>query len=253
MINIFYLLIVSFVIQIIFFIPAFKYKTDKLTDLTYGLTFILLSLTALLLNSISTFKIILFIMITGWALRLAIFLFIRVNKLKKDSRFDGMRENFRRFSKFWFFQGLTVWIILIPSFFFFNSNTNISTISIIGLLIFVVGLLIESIADAQKYKFKNNPKNTGRFIDTGIWKYSRHPNYFGEMLTWIGIYFFTFSSLNLTSKLIGLISPIYIIFILLFISGIPMLEKSYNKRYKGDKKYEEYKRKTSILIPWPKK
>ena len=111
--------------------------------------------------------------------------------------------------------------------------------------------MIETIADHQKFVFKN--KNPKKFIKSGLWKYSRYPNYFGEMLLWWGLFIMITPYLGGIS-LLTIIGPIFITFILLFVSGIPMLEKSYNQKYGKDKEYQEYKRSTSKLIPWfPKK
>ncbi len=250
MLEIAYYLIAALGINIIMFIPGYLFKTDKLTDLSYSLTFIALISISALLNEFSKTKIILLSMILIWALRLGIFLFIRIQKMKYDKRFDGIRESFLKFLKFWTLQGLAVWVILLPALFFMLGNPN--KIFWAGLIIWATGLILESIADLQKYKFNQNNKDA--FINTGLWKYSRHPNYFGEILCWIGIYTFTFTSLNLTQKLIGLASPLFIMFLLLFITGLPPLEKAADAKWGKQKTYKEYKRKTSILIPWiPKK
>jgi steroid 5-alpha reductase family enzyme len=251
MLNIFYYLLIALGINILMFIPAFKFKTDKLTDLSYSLTFIVLIILTLLLSQFSNYKLILTLMVIAWGLRLGIFLFIRIRKMKRDKRFDGMRESFFRFLKFWVLQGLAVWVILIPALFFINSEIN--KIIWVGVFIWILGLIIESTADFQKYQFKQNKKNKDKFIQTGIWKYSRHPNYFGEILCWIGIYVFVFSSLTLSQKIIGLASPLFIIILLLFVTGLPMLEKYADKKWGKKKDYQEYKRKTSILIPWIQK
>ena len=248
MLNIFHYLIIALGINILMFIPAFKFKTDKLTDLSYSLTFIILIILALILSNITTTKIILSLMVLAWGLRLGIFLFIRIRKMKKDKRFDGMRESFFRFLKFWVLQGLAVWVILIPAFFFINSD--IIKISWIGFIIWALGLIIESTADFQKYSFKQDKKNKDKFIQTGLWKYSRHPNYFGEILCWVGIYIFVFNSLTMLQKIIALVSPLFIIILLLFVTGLPMLEKYANKKWGKQKDYQEYRRRTSILIPW---
>ncbi|MGY4884430.1 MAG: DUF1295 domain-containing protein [Nanobdellota archaeon] len=235
--------------NLIMFLFAYRLKTDKLTDLSYAITFILLITISFLSSEYSSFKLILFFMILFWALRLGIFLFIRINKIKKDKRFDGIRENFFRFFLFWIFQGLTVWIILLPSIMLSNPDNLLGCSSWIGFSIWFIGLTIETFSDLQKYEFnKNNPEK--KWVSIGLWKYSRHPNYFGEILCWIGIYLFTFTHLTLVERLFGLNSPILIIILLLFITGIPKLEKYADKKWGKLKEYKEYKRKTSILIPW---
>lgn len=246
--NIFHYLLIALGINIVMFIPAFKFKTDKLTDLSYSLTFIILITLTLILSNFTLSKLILTLMIIVWGLRLGIFLFIRIRKMKKDKRFDGMRESFLRFLKFWVLQGLAVWVILIPSLFFIDSKIN--EIVWIGFIVWFLGLIIESIADVQKYIFKQDKKNKDKFIQTGLWRYSRHPNYFGEILCWVGIYIFVFNSLTMLQEIIALVSPLFIIILLLFVTGLPMLEKYSNKKWGKQKDYQEYKRKTSILIPW---
>lgn len=227
--------------NILMFIPAFLFKTDKLTDLSYSLTFIGLIIYIFLSKPYSVGSLLLLFMVLIWALRLGSFLFIRIHKQKKDDRFDIMRNSFFKFLGFWLLQGFTVWVVLIPATLFNNKYYSI------GLIIWLLGLIIESFADAQKFSFKKNPKNNGKFIQIGLWKYSRHPNYFGEILCWIGVYIFT------GVWLWGLISPLYIFVLLIFVSGIPLLEKKADKTWGKNKSYKKYKKETSILIPWVKK
>lgn len=254
MLNLIHYLIIALGFNLLIFLFAYKLKTDKLTDLSYALTFIFLAAISFFTNDYSELKLILLSMLFFWALRLGMFLFIRIKRIKKDRRFDGIRENFFKFLGFWFLQGITVWIILLPSLMFFTSETSISFISWLGFGIWFTGLLIETSSDLQKYQFNKNPKNKDKWISAGLWKYSRHPNYFGEILCWIGIYLFTFSSLSVMQRIFSLNSPIFIAILLIFISGLPKLEKYAEKKWGRLKEYKEYKRRTSILIPWfPKK
>jgi len=238
-----------------FFAFAAILKTDKFTDFTYGLSFIILALVLLINNgTFFGFQIILAIMVSLWGIRLVSYLLVRILKIKKDSRFDGIRENFFSFLKFWLLQGFSVWAIMLPSIFLFTQKDMFSFNSTmyLGVAIWIIGLLIESIADQQKFVFKNNPKNEGLWIETGIWKYSRHPNYFGEMLTWWGIFVYAIPQLSGLSWL-TIVGPLFITSLLLFVSGIPLLEKKYNEKYKNNQKYQEYKKRTSLLIPLPNK
>jgi steroid 5-alpha reductase family enzyme len=249
--NIFRTLITSFAIQLIFFVVAVSYQTDKITDLAYGLTFVILALLLLFVNvSPSIPHYLLVIMVTIWGLRLAGFLFLRILKTGKDKRFDGIREHFLKFAGFWFFQALAIWIIMLPVTFVLSSKHTFGFIYsvIAGTAIWFLGFAIEAIADFQKFKFKN--KGNDGFIHTGLWKYSRHPNYFGEILIWWGIFLFAIPYLKGIGWL-SLIGPLFITYLLLKVTGIPPLEKAYNERYKNDKKYKEYKAKTSLLIPLP--
>ena len=239
---------ISFLIQIFFFIFAASYKSDKVTDLSYGLSFIILALYSIFTRG--TFyltQIIITVMILVWGLRLAGYLFIRILKIKRDKRFDGIRENFVKFASFWIIQALSVWIIMLPATFVLNSaDLPLTTLSYIGISVWTIGFLIETIADHQKFTFKN--KNKG-FINTGLWKFSRHPNYFGEITLWWGLFMVIIPYLSGLYWL-TILGPLFITFILLFVSGIPILEKRYNKKYGHLTEYQEYKKKTSILIPW---
>lgn len=240
-------LLVSLIIQILFFIPAFFKKTDVFTDFSYSLTFIILIIFSIF-NNYNLVNLILFLMIFIWSTRLGIYLGYRISKIGRDSRFDNIRNNFFKFLGFWVLQGISVFVILLNSFFVFkNQVTTFNFWSILGIMIWSLGFLIESISDNQKFKFKL--KNKNKWTDVGLWKYSRHPNYFGEMLCWWGIFIFSLFYLNLTNSLISLISPLYITILLLFFSGVPLIEKKYDEKFKDNKEYLKYKKKTNLLIP----
>jgi len=244
-------LLISCIIQTLFFILAAILKTDKFTDLTYGLTFILLSIFSILISgNFTKYKIILLFIIVIWAVRLITYLFKRILIMKKDKRFDGVRENFLKFAQFWFFQAISVWIILLPSIIILTSGNiiELTYMSLLGIIYWLIGMIFETIADIQKFCFKLNPKNKDKWISSGFWKYSRHPNYFGEILCWFGIFVYIFPNLK-GIQIFSIISPLYITILLLFVSGIPILEKSYNERFKNNKEYQKYKKETSILIP----
>lgn len=245
-------LILSFAINMFFFIFAMTFRTDKVTDFTYSLSFVLITVLLLVMNSaFAPGQIILAVLIVIWGLRLGTYLFLRILKIGKDDRFDDKRNNFIRFFGFWILQASTVWIVLIPASIFLSSVKNpfITPLYITGLVIWAIGFLFEFISDAQKYSFKNNPDNRGKWIQSGLWKISRHPNYFGETVLWWGIFIMVISSLSI-SYLWILVGPIFITLLLLFVSGIPLLEKSAERKYGENEEYREYKRKTSIFIPW---
>lgn len=248
-------LIISFAIQIVFFILAATFKTDKVTDLSYGLTFILLAILLLFTNQ--TFfasQIIIVLLISAWGIRLAGYLFIRILNIGKDSRFDGIRENVLKFAGFWTLQAFSVWIILLPSTVALSSATDqgVTVLTVIGTLVCGIGLVIETIADYQKYVFKNKPTNRDKWIQSGLWRYSRHPNYFGEMLVWWGL--FIIASSYLSGMLwLTILAPIYLTILLLFISGVPTIEKKYDHKYKDNQDYQRYKNSTNLIVPLPPK
>jgi steroid 5-alpha reductase family enzyme len=237
------------------FIPAFIFKTDKLTDISYGIGFIATAIFAYSQGFPNVLGVFLLFMVIMWGVRISMFLFIKINLLKRDIRFDGIRENFFSFLRFWILQGLTIWIILTPAIIFFgtkNIDYNRWIFFILGIIVWFKGFVIETIADYQKSRFKTlNSKKTA-FVNIGLWKYSRHPNYLGEMLCWIGVFLFAIPAMNGLSYL-SVIGPLWIIFLLLFVTGIPTLEKQYDVRYKNNKEYQEYKRNTSVLLILPKK
>jgi len=242
-------LAVSLGINLSMFLVAFWRKSDKLTDISYAVTFATIAIWSFVTSSREWYHTLLMALVVVWATRLGGFLLYRVIKKGKDARFDGMRESFTKFGKFWLGQAITVWVMMIPSIFAFNANPSRNWIVPIGVAVWAIGLICETIADLQKMAFSNNPANKDKWIDTGIWHYSRHPNYFGEILVWIGIYLYTLASLPLLPAIIGLVSPAFIIILLLFISGIPILEKSADKKWGKEPKYQAYKKRTSLLIP----
>jgi len=242
-------------IQLFFFALAYLLKTDKFTDITYSATFVIVVIYKLLTVSSVTFpQIVLTVLITLWGIRLGAYLFTRISKIKKDNRFDDIRGNFFKFLGFWLLQALTIWIVLIPAILFLSQITDpkFYTISIVSIPIFLLALSIETIADWQKFIFKLDPKNKGKWIDTGIWHYSRHPNYFGEILVWWSLFIYITPYIS-GLQYLSIIGPLFISFMLLFVSGIPLLEKKNDQRYKDNSAYQKYKNSTSLLIPLPKK
>ncbi len=246
---IFYFFLVSLIVQVIFFIPAFFLKSDKLTDFSYALTFIILAFLAFLLSQDTWSQRVLLVMIIVWAIRLGTYLVVRIRSIGKDKRFDNVRENYFKFLIFWVVQGVVAPLVLVPAFLFFLYSQGERGL-LGGIFIWLVGLLIETLADIQKYTFYKDSKNETSFLATGLWKYSRHPNYLGEILCWIGVYVFTFTGLVGGNRLIGIIGPATIIILILFFSGIPPLEKSADKKWGKNSQYLAYKRRTALLIPF---
>lgn len=252
--NIFFGFVLSMVIQFIFFVYAFTRKTDKVTDFSYGFSFILITLIYLATSNVGENQLLVSLLVSIWGIRIVTYLVRRIHKTKKDDRFDTMRNNFISFGSFWLLQGISVWIILIPilTVLIARQSIPLSMYSFIGCCIWFFGFCIETIADAQKYAFKSFAENKNRWISTGLWKYSRHPNYFGEILCWWGIFVIAMPFLSGWNYL-TIIGPLYITFLLLFVSGIPILEKRSDEKYQGNIQYSEYKKKTSLLIPLPPK
>lgn len=248
------LLGISLLINVAMFIVAYKQQTDKLTDISYAVSFIALAIYGLATQGSSDLKLILVAMVTLWGLRLGSYLLIRIRKIGRDKRFDGIRNDFLKFGKFWIGQGLAVWIILLPVLLVeLNDEPLIEMASLFGIIVWGAGLIIETVADQQKFAFINKPANKGKWIDSGIWRYSRHPNYLGEILVWLGVYITALPALTAAQAGIGILSPLFIMALLLFVSGIPPLEKQADERWGDNPKYHDYKARTSLLLLWPPK
>lgn len=241
----------AFLINWLVFIPAFSMQTEKFYDLTGSLTYISVTITALYLsNNFNPRSFLLAGLVIIWAIRLGTFLFSRINKAGKDDRFDKIKPNFFSFLNAWTLQALWVVFTAAPAFIAITSTTqkDIGIISIIGLVVWGLGFSIEVIADQQKSRFRKNPSNKDRFITTGLWSRSRHPNYFGEIVLWIGITIIALPVLQ-DWQFVGLISPIFVTLLLTKVSGVPMLEAKANKKWGGQEDYEKYKAQTPVLIP----
>jgi steroid 5-alpha reductase family enzyme len=250
-------LLIAIVIQLLFFLYAGIKKSDKVTDLSYSISFLLLILLNILrTDNVNGYKIVNAILVFIWGLRLGLYLFSRILKMKKDPRFDGIRENFFKFLGFWLFQGLSVFAILVPSIILINlpiiEFRNVSSpLFVLGVFVWIFGFGVEVLSDFQKSRFYKNPENKDKWIQTGIWRYSRHPNYFGEMVLWWGV-FLLLVAVD-TKYYYAISGPIYISILLLYISGIPPLEKYLDTKFGDDPNYLEYKKKTSIFVPLPTK
>ena len=243
----------AFLVQWIVFIIAFLKKSEKFFDLTGSLTYIsITTMAVLLIPTIDKRSVLLLVLVVVWATRLGTFLFARVQKQGKDDRFDEIKVSFSRFLLTWTLQGVWVTVTAAAAFAAITSTTQLDLgwFALVGFLIWVFGFFFELIADVQKSVFKANSDNDGDFIHNGLWAWSRHPNYFGEIVLWVGVAIIAFPVLKGWS-LVTLISPVWVILQLTLISGIPMLEKKADKKWGGQPDYENYKKNTPVLIPRP--
>lgn len=244
------LILLIFCIQWISFIPAFIFQTEKFYDLTGSITYLTTVFTALYITdsgNISDYVIVSCVAI--WAIRLGSFLFMRIHKAGEDRRFRDIKPNFTRFFMTWTLQGMWVSMCLLCVLTALSSYSGIivNNIFYIGLMIFISGFIIEVLADHQKTVFRKDINNKDKFITTGLWAYSRHPNYFGEILLWLGIAVMSFSSLE-GFQYFTLISPIFVYILLVYISGIRMLENQANKKWGHLDSYKEYLKNTPRLF-----
>tara|TARA_B100000497_G_scaffold126617_1_gene165952 strand:+ start:2505 stop:3287 length:783 start_codon:yes stop_codon:yes gene_type:complete len=239
------------------FIFAFRNQTDKLTDITYAITFALLAgffwYSADGAND--AYKLSLMFMVVIWAIRLGSYLLFRVMIKGKDDRFDEWRNDIKRYLRFWVLQGCSVWILSIPFIIGLTKSTEEieliqnNKIVMFGMALWMVGFFIEAMADRQKFKFRLNPANDGKFMNKGLFSIVRFPNYTGEILVWLGI-FLTVVPLLKGLEWLSIISPIWIAFLLIGLSGIPFLERSNKKRYGDQKEFQDYKQNTKRLLPY---
>ena len=247
--------ILIFIIQWFVFIPSFINRTEHFFDLTGSLTFISTVLfTLMVIPEIYLRDVVIALLVIIWAVRLGSFLFLRVRKDGGDGRFDIMKTKFWWFLMTWNIQGMWVFLSLAAGLAAMTSNQKLEAdiYLFIGLVIWIIGFAIEVIADNQKSKFRSNSENKDKFISTGIWSWSRHPNYFGEILLWIGITIIALPVLQ-GWQFITLISPIFIIFLLTQVSGVRLLELRGKKKWGDDEEYQRYIQSTSVLIPLPPK
>lgn len=248
----------SLLVQAVFFAFAATLRTDKVTDLSYGLTFVLLA-GVLLAGSpgagaaggARASAAVLALMVILWGVRLAGYLLYRIVHMGRDARFDGIREDVWKFLAFWSFQGVAVWLIMVPVVLWFDRPVPWRWTMIAGLLPWAIGLVIETVADAQKFRHKSRPGGRARWVDTGLWRLSRHPNYFGELLCWWGVFLFVAPDLGVLA-LPALIGPVTITGILLAGTGIPTLEASAQRKWGDDPEYRAYRARTPVLVPWPR-
>tara|TARA_A100001035_G_C27732612_1_gene477510 strand:- start:168 stop:1043 length:876 start_codon:yes stop_codon:yes gene_type:complete len=250
-----FVVLLIFIIQWLVFIPSFINRTEHFFDLTGSLTFISAVLfTLMAIPEIYLRDIIITLLVVIWATRLGSFLFFRVRNDGGDGRFDIMKTKFWWFLMTWNIQGMWVFLSLAAGLAAMTSSEKVETdiFLFIGTLIWILGFSIEVISDNQKSKFRSNPENKDKFITTGIWSWSRHPNYFGEILLWIGITVIALPVLQ-GWQFVTLISPIFIIILLTQISGVRLLELRGKKKWGDDEEYKNYIKKTSVLIPLPPK
>ena len=247
---------IAFLVNWIVFIPSYAFQTEHYYDLTGSLTYLTLLVVAVIFgNAFSDPRALLVATLAGvWTIRLGTFLFFRVKKSGSDSRFDDIKPSLSRFFQAWTLQGLWAFVTLTAALTVIASTKRVplDLFAAIGTLIWLFGFSVEVIADNQKSAFKKNPENKGRFISSGLWAYSRHPNYFGEITLWTGMFIIAIPALQ-GWQWVALISPIFVYLLLTRVSGVTMLEEIADERWGGQADYEAYKANTSELVLLPKK
>ena len=250
-----YCAVICIGLQWVAWIPASIMKTERFYDLTGGLTYLTVVGFSLWAGSQSEppslRELIISLLVVIWSLRLSIFLYRRIHRTGKDGRFDKFKTSPIRFLVPWTIQGLWVFLTMIVVI-VINSQADsapaLGIWDVLGLLTWILGFGIEAIADKQKTVFNTEPTNQGKWIDSGLWSISRHPNYLGEILLWTGIAFFGISCFTGLER-VAWISPIFIYLLLTKVSGIPILDKRALEKWGDDPEYQKYRENTPALIP----
>lgn len=237
------------------FILALIKKDNSIVDIAWGMGFIIVSLYILYISPIRNPRFLLVLaLVLIWGLRLSIYIFTRNRGKKEDFRYAQWRKDWgknwviRSYIQVFIVQGFFLLTIVYPILMLSKSKfSSFTWLDYLGLAVWIIGFYFQSVGDLQKTCFKIKPENRGKIMQSGLWKYTRHPNYFGESTMWWGIFIIT---LNIENGIYAIFSPVIITFLLLFVSGIPLLEK----KYENNPEFQAYKRRTSAFIPWfPKK
>jgi len=245
--------LIAFAVNWLAFVPSAIAQTEKFYDLVGSITYLSVIAAACYVSApLDMRAMVVAAMVIIWALRLGSFLFARIGRDGHDSRFDKIKVNPARFLVAWTLQA--TWVL-------FTAAAAVTIIAApergqleiffwIGAAVWLIGFVIEVAADRQKGAFKSDAGNEGKFIDTGLWAWSQHPNYFGEIVLWLGIAIIAIPLLSGTAYLV-LFSPVFVFLLLTKLSGIPMLDAKAKERWGDDPAYQQYRKKTSKLIPLP--
>ncbi|WP_160671757.1 DUF1295 domain-containing protein [Clostridium sp. C8-1-8] len=241
---------------VIFFVIGQIVNNNSIVDIAWGLGFVIVAISTYFIKSdMSLRSTLLTCLITIWGVRLSLYIGKRNIGKGEDYRYVNMRKRWgttlprlKAFLNVYVLQGVLLYIIAQPILLVNgNVNTELKLLDYLGLAVWIIGFLFEALGDYQLRKFKSDPKNKGKIMKYGLWKYTRHPNYFGEATMWWGILLIALSS---SLNLLIIISPTIMTLLLLFVSGVPLLEK----KYKDNREFIEYAKITNKFIPGlPKK
>lgn len=243
---------VGFILHWAVFIPSYLLQTEHYFDLTGALSYIsTITLAAYLHPLLDLRGLIICVLISIWAVRLGSFLFMRIKRAGQDRRFIESKTRFWQFLYIWTMGGAWVFITMAAGLAAITSMTQrpLGIFAIAGVFLWLVGFSIEVVADRQKTKFRQLPENADHFITSGLWAYSRHPNYFGEILLWLGITVIALPTL-VGWQYMTLISPIFVALLLIKVSGVRLLEADGKDRWGSDPNYQYYVNNTPVLVPF---
>lgn len=246
-------LLAAGVFMCVMFIAARHIGRYDLVDVAWGLVFIVVAVTALLqANDTLTLNAVVLVLVVIWGLRLSRHIYGRLRATSsEDRRYVELRQKWQSnnerlaiFLRIYMVQALLATAVSLPVIILLSSKSEATVVWVAGgSAIWLMGFIIESLADRQLRTFIQNPLNKGRVMVYGLWKYSRHPNYFGELIMWWGVGVMT---LGVPHGWIGLVGPALLSYLIIFVSGIPPTEKA----FAGRTGWDEYKRRTSVLVPW---
>jgi steroid 5-alpha reductase family enzyme len=235
------------------FLVGHRLRRYDIVDSAWGLAFITISTTALFVSStMYVVDLLVYVLVLVWGLRLSNHIFARFRSMtSEDKRYVALRKKWRAgnenvaiFFRIYIVQALLATIICLPVIVIYSSIVDVSlSFVIVGSIIWAIGFAIEVLADLQLRRFIRNPQNKGQLMTAGLWRYSRHPNYFGELTLWWGV---GIIALGAPFGWIGLVGPVVISYLIIFVSGVPLTEKAYI----GRSGWAEYKQRTSVLVPW---
>ena len=246
--------LLAYVIHWIAYIPAYLFQTEKFYDLTGSVTYLsvvwFVFLSTYQSISLNFGNLILVLLISIWTIRLGLFLFMRIHKAGEDKRFRTIKTSASQFFMTFTISGLWVTLCSMCALVAISSPEGLvmNTLTYVGIILFIIGFGIEIVADNQKTAFRSIEANKDSFITSGLWSKSRHPNYFGEVLLWFAIAVISFSSLE-GLQLITLISPVFTYILLVYVSGVRMLEDMNDKKWADNEQYKSYKKNTPMLFP----
>lgn len=245
--------LVAFGINWLVYVPSWIARSETYYDLTGSVTYVsTIAVTALLADDLDARAWIVLGMVVVWAARLGSYLFARIRRSGGDSRFDKLKQHPLLFLQAWTLQGLWVFLTLAAALVVVSATERESfgVFAVVGGVVWLAGFSIEVLADGQKRAFAADPSNDGRFITGGLWAWSRHPNYFGEITLWTGVAIMALPVLS-GWNFVALVSPVFVAVLLIGVSGIPLLERKADKRWGAEPGYQEYKRNTPVLVPRP--
>ena len=250
--------LLAFLVQAFFLLLTVFFRTDKLTDLSYGLSFIIL-LSFLVAASGQELTLANYVLIAAvflWSLRLIVYLTWRITKTGVERRFDGWRKSWRRLLAFWGLQAFSAPMVLLPVTYLLTNSVaeQLSLWFYVGLGLWLIGFCLEVIADWQlaQFRFSKPQKKKPAWLEKGLWRYSRHPNYFGEIVLWWGLFLCGLAVYSSWAWLL-LLSPLYLTLLIRFVSGVAPMTRSFEKRFGHLKKYQKYKRQTNMIILGPRR